>query len=89
LGLTPLEAMACGTPVVVSRTSSIPEVVGDAGYYIDDPMDADQVANALKTLLENQDLREGLRNQGLRRAASFSWETVAKRTLNVYESIVP
>ena len=86
-GLPPLEAMACGTPVVASNTSSIPEVVGDAGLLID-PHDEAQLANALGDVIANPDLRQRLREAGLARARQFHWDETARQTLGVLERAV-
>jgi len=86
-GLPPLEAMACGTPVITSNTSSLPEVVGDAGIMVD-PYDVDGLAQAMYEVLTNDDLREDLIKKGIERAKMFSWEKTARETLKVYESVV-
>jgi glycosyltransferase involved in cell wall biosynthesis len=83
-GMPPLEAMACGTPVVTSNTTSLPEVVGDAGLMVS-PRDAEALAEALLRLLRDADLRAELRARGLQRARTFSWRASAERTLHVYE----
>jgi glycosyltransferase involved in cell wall biosynthesis len=72
-GLPPLEAMACGTPVVTSRLSSLPEVVGDGALLVD-PYSEDEIAHGIARLLDDQDLRARLVERGLERAASYSWE---------------
>ena len=82
-GLTPLEAMACGTPVVVSNVSSLPEVVGDAGLLVD-PNNDEELAIALHRLLTDDALHAALRDKGLARARTFSWERAAQETLAVY-----
>lgn len=82
-GLPPLEAMACGTPVIAANVSSIPEVVGDAGLLID-PNDAEGLAEALGRVLSDAALRQDLRRRGLARAAEFSWNRAARETLAVY-----
>jgi len=82
-GLPPLEAMACGAPVICSNAASLPEVVGDAALLID-PLSADDLAAALRRLLDDADLRARLRVAGLARAALFSWERTARETLAVY-----
>ena len=76
-GLTALEAMACGTPVVVSRTSSIPEVVGDAGVLVD-PLDSGSIAAGLTRVLTEDGLCKELRERGLERASRFSWDATAR-----------
>ena len=83
-GLPPLEAMACGTPVVASNVSSLPEVVGDAALLID-PNSDEELAVALHRLLTNEELRAMLREKGLVRARTFSWERAAEETLAVYQ----
>ncbi len=83
-GLTPLEAMACGAPVVVSNVSSLPEVVGDAALLID-PNNEEELAVALHRLLTDDGLRASLRAKGLARARTFTWERAAEETLAVYQ----
>jgi glycosyltransferase involved in cell wall biosynthesis len=85
-GLPPLEAMKCGTPVIVGNKTSLPEVVGEAGLLID-PFDEAEIAAALARLIDNPDLRENLRVKGLQRAIKFSWHDTARRTLEVYEQV--
>ncbi len=79
-GLPPLEAMACGCPVVASNRSSVPEVVGDAALTVD-PDDVPALAGALRRVLSEPDLRARLRRRGFRRAARFDWGRTAARTL--------
>jgi glycosyltransferase involved in cell wall biosynthesis len=83
-GLPPLEAMQCGVPVVASNTSSIPEVVGDAGVLLD-PRDGDALAQALLDLYRDAALRAGLAERSLARAAHFTWERHAAVTVAAYE----
>ncbi len=83
-GLPPLEAMACGTPVICSNTSSLPEVVGDGGMLVE-PHDLSALANAMDRVLADQDLRAGLTARGLAQARRFSWERAARETLAIYE----
>lgn len=85
-GLTPLEAMACGTPVVVSSASSLPEVVGDAGLLVD-PADIEGWTRALERVLGDRALHETLRHRGLRRAADLTWAHAARRTWPVLERV--
>jgi alpha-1,3-rhamnosyl/mannosyltransferase len=82
-GFPPLEAMACGTPVVTSATSSLPEVVGDAGLLVD-PRDVDAVAAAVERILGDDALHAALREAGLQRAASYTWERCAAETVAAY-----
>jgi glycosyltransferase involved in cell wall biosynthesis len=81
-GLPVIEAMACGTPVVASDRTSIPEAVGDAGLLFD-PSRVDDIANAIERVLEDKALRDSLVLKGLARAKLLSWETTAARTLSV------
>jgi glycosyltransferase involved in cell wall biosynthesis len=85
-GLPPLEAMACGAPVVASNASSLPEVIGDAGI-LTPPEDAEALAEAIRRVLESTELQEDLRQRGKLRAAQFSWDETARRTLKVYEQV--
>jgi glycosyltransferase involved in cell wall biosynthesis len=85
-GLPPLESMACGTPVITSNTSSLPEVVGDAGIMID-PHNVNGLADAMHEVLTNDGLREDMIKKGLERAKMFSWEKCARETLKVYEEV--
>jgi alpha-1,3-rhamnosyl/mannosyltransferase len=84
-GLPPLEAMACGAAVVTSNTTSLPEVVGDAGVMVD-PDDVDGAAAALLRLLVDEDERERRRRLSLERAATFTWARTAELTLRAYEA---
>ena len=85
-GLPPLEAMACGAPVIVGDGGSLPEIVGPAGFVID-PDDARGMAGALIALLTEEALAADLRRQGPIQAAKFTWETTAAETLLVYDRI--
>ena len=84
-GMPPLEAMACGTPVVTSNSSSLPEVVGDAGLMAS-PHDPAAFADAMVRLLSDPDLAQELRMRGLERARHFAWQTSAERTLAAYHA---
>jgi glycosyltransferase involved in cell wall biosynthesis len=82
-GLPPLEAMACGTPVVTANTSSLPEVVGEAGLTVD-PLDVEGLAEAMRRVLGDEALRQEMRERGLQRAKGFSWTKTALETVQVY-----
>jgi glycosyltransferase involved in cell wall biosynthesis len=83
-GLPALEAMACGTPVLAANASSLPEVVGGAGVLVD-PYDEEAMAAALGELLADRALRHRLARAGLARAATFTWQQAARRTLEIFE----
>jgi glycosyltransferase involved in cell wall biosynthesis len=85
-GLPPLEAMASGTPVVVSNVSSLPEVVGDAAVLVD-PHDTDSIVDGLREVLTNPARADDMRRKGLARAREFSWERSVARTLEVYKRV--
>ena len=82
-GLPPLEAMACGTPVVCSNRSSLPEVVGDAALLFD-PMQPEQMADAMRRIIADADLRRELRERGLAQASRFTWESTVAQTVAAY-----
>lgn len=84
-GLPPLEALACGLPVLSSRRPAMPEVLGDAALYAD-PRRIDDWADALEQLLTDQALRESMIERGQARAALYSWERAARETLAVYRA---
>jgi glycosyltransferase involved in cell wall biosynthesis len=86
-GIPVIEAMACGTPVITSRVSSLPEVAGEAALTVD-PNSSDAIRTALERLLSSQDLRADLRARGLAQAAQFTWERAARETLVVYRQTV-
>jgi glycosyltransferase involved in cell wall biosynthesis len=86
-GLPPLEAMACGTAVLTSTATALPEVVGGAAVMVD-PEDEGEMARQLAGLLTNPAARREYAAKGLRRAADFSWDRVAEQTLGVYEEAV-
>lgn len=85
-GLPPLEAMASGTPVVTSNVSSLPEVVGDAALLID-PYDPEAIAGAMRMVLNDEALRDHLRERGLARAREFSWQRSIARVRAIYEEV--
>ncbi|MDR7556478.1 MAG: glycosyltransferase family 1 protein [Armatimonadota bacterium] len=86
-GLPVLEAMACGTPVVTSNRSSLPEVAGDAALLVD-PLDVESIAWGIERIVANSKLAAELVQRGFQRATRFSWETAAREVLDVYRSCV-
>lgn len=86
-GFPPLEAMACGVPVIAFRRSSIPEVVGDGGVLLD-RTNGEALAEAIAEVLTNGSLRDDLRARGLRRAREFTWAKTADLTLGVYRQVI-
>jgi glycosyltransferase involved in cell wall biosynthesis len=85
-GIPPIEAMACGAPVITSNTSSLPEVVGDAALLVD-PHNVDELAHAITRLLQNEQLRADLRLKGYQRAQLYTWERSAQKMLRIYEQL--
>jgi glycosyltransferase involved in cell wall biosynthesis len=86
-GLPPLEAMAAGTPVITSNLSSLPEVVGDAALLID-PYQPDAIAEAMRRVLTDEQLRTDLRQKGLQRVQEFSWERSVQRVRAIYTEVI-
>lgn len=86
-GLPPLEAMACGAAVIVSNTTSMPEVCGNAALYVN-PSNADQIASAILDLLQDSAKREALSAAGKRRAALFSWDKAAQAHLTLFKQVM-
>lgn len=85
-GLPPLEAMACGAPVVAVRASAVPEVVGEAGLLVE-PGQPGELARAMAAIAGSAELAAGLRAKGLERAAGFSWRLAAEATLALYREL--
>jgi glycosyltransferase involved in cell wall biosynthesis len=85
-GLPPLEAMSCGTPVITSNVSSIPEVVNNAGILID-AYDTSNLINALGSIVNNDNLKADLSKRGIERSKEYSWERTAQQTLKAYSDI--
>ncbi len=83
-GLPPLEAMACGVPVIASDVSSIPEITGDAAELVN-PGNADELSRAMSKIISDKSLQESMKKKGLERAGMFSWEKTASQTLEVYK----
>ncbi len=83
-GLTPLEAMSCGTPVVCSNRTSLPEVVGDAALMVN-PENTRALVEAMRRVLTSDELEADLRTRSVQRAAQFSWDKTADETITVYE----
>lgn len=87
-GLPPLEAMACGTPVVASHISSIPEVCGEENALFFDPYNIDDMAAKLGTIVKDQDLYQKLIENGKKRVGEFSWRKMVEETLKVYKKVL-
>jgi glycosyltransferase involved in cell wall biosynthesis len=86
-GLPPLEAMACGTPVLVSNITSLPEVVGAAARQVN-PLSVEDIAEGLVEVLSNDSQLKALSQAGLKQAQSFNWDNTAAKTLEVFENIL-
>ncbi|MFL0195591.1 glycosyltransferase family 4 protein [Clostridium sp. WILCCON 0269] len=86
-GLPPLEAMSCGTPVITSNISSIPEVVGDGGILIN-PFDIESLMYSIEALINDSSIREELSLKALKQSAKFSWEKTSEKTIEVYNKIL-
>jgi glycosyltransferase involved in cell wall biosynthesis len=85
-GLPPLEAMACGTPTVVSRVASLPEICGDAASYVN-PHEPSSIAEAITNLARHNDICDDLRRKGLTQAQQFSWEKSAREHLEIFQEV--
>ena len=86
-GFPPLEAMACGTPVVCSNRTSLPEVVGDAALLVD-PTDEEALATRMASVLVDDGLQEEYRRRGPEHAREFRWDVTAERTVAVYRRVL-
>lgn len=86
-GIPILEAMACGCPVITSNISSMPEVGGNAVLFVNNPLDAEEIANKINQILTNSSFKKDLVKRGIIQAAKFSWEKTAKETIKVYEEV--
>jgi glycosyltransferase involved in cell wall biosynthesis len=86
-GIPPLEALACGAPVVCSNSSSLPEIVGDAAVLFD-PLDVEGMTEAIDLVLRDEGVRLRLRGTGPSRAAQFTWDAAAERTHALYQRVV-
>ncbi|MBF0618525.1 MAG: glycosyltransferase, partial [Nitrospirae bacterium] len=86
-GLPVLEAMAANVPVLSSNVSSLPEVAGDAAFYVD-PLDVDSITKGLHRLLSDEALRTDLTVRGVKRLNNFSWESAAQKTMDVFLAAV-
>lgn len=84
-GLPPLEAMSCGVPVIASNTTSLPEVIGDAGILVD-PTDKDVLCSNMSEVLKSESLRSELKEKGEKRAQRFSWKACADQTVTAYKT---
>ncbi|MCS6794311.1 MAG: glycosyltransferase family 4 protein [Oscillatoriaceae bacterium SKYG93] len=85
-GIPPLEAMACGTPVITCNNTSLPEVVGEAALFVD-PLDPDDIASAIQKVIYNQELCDNLSKAGLQRAKLFSWDKSAQMVYDILSKI--
>jgi alpha-1,3-rhamnosyl/mannosyltransferase len=90
-GLPLLEAMACSCPVICSNTASMPEVAGDAALFIDpynkDHLGSDSLAHAIDTMVHDSELRRSFIAKGMARAALFTWEKTARRTIDIFQRV--
>lgn len=86
-GMPPLEAMACGTPVIISDTASLPEVAGDAGILVN-PGSEKEICRAMKRILEDEAYRKKLGQMGIKRAGKYTWEKSAAMLMDVYKKLL-
>ena len=85
--MPPLEAMQCGVPVITSNTSSLPEVVGQAGLMVD-PKNTDELSQSMLSIYQSAELREKMAMNSLQQAKKFSWKKCAEKTIGVYKNAV-
>jgi glycosyltransferase involved in cell wall biosynthesis len=85
-GLTALEAMACNTPVITSEIPAVREILDDAALYVN-PLNVNEIANAMQIILDDPALANTLQNRGLRRSKLFSWDETALKTQSLLEGI--
>lgn len=86
-GIPIIEAMACGTPVITSNTSAMPEVANDAAMLVN-PLNVESITQAIRKVLNNSNLHNHLKYSGLNRATAFSWENTAQKTIQLYETVL-
>ncbi len=84
-GLTPLEAMSCGCPTIVSRVASLPEICGDSSFYID-PYDVKDIASGIEKMIQDPDLHNDLKIKGLKRLCNFTWEKTIEKHVEIMET---
>ena len=86
-GLPPLEAMACGTPVIVSNTSSMPEICGDAAHYVE-PLSIDSISDGILRVIDDAKLRNDLINRGIERVKTFNWDRAAQKHFELFSEVI-
>ena len=86
-GLPPLEAMACGTPVISSKISAMPEILGEAAFYFD-PYNINSIKGAMEKIVSDSKLRDQLSKKGLERVKKYNWQSTAKKTFEVYSDVL-
>jgi glycosyltransferase involved in cell wall biosynthesis len=82
-GLPPLEALACGTPVITTRMASLPEAVGESAFFVNNPEDTKEISKVMEEILSNEQFSKELASKGLLQAQKFSWEKTAQETLKI------